>query len=395
MTARRFAPIASICLSLCLAGTAHAATLSDHAVRDKVAGGWYGAVIGGAWGKPTEFRFNGRIVPASRVPAWSVRYANRYAFRGESDETYVEIPFLDAAQRGGPTTGYPEWGQAFAATDFELFFANRRARDNLRAGIPAPLSGNPANNRFADDIDFQIESDWTGLAAPGQPGAAADLAWRVGHVTSYGDGVYGGVMVAAMHAAAFRAASVEAIVEAGREAVPQGSRYRALIEDVLRWHSAHPRHWKATWQRLERRWNAHSTAVKHTAVGREFNIDAKLNGAYILLGLLYGRGDFERTIQVSMRAGQDSDCNPSNAASILGTWLGRGRIPKRYRQGIARNRSFPHTSYSLRDAIDANVEVARQLTLARGGTVDAGGWTVAPSPVTPAPLESSFRAPGT
>ncbi len=84
-------------------------------------------------------------------------------------------------------------------------------------------------------------------------------------MTNFGDGVYGGVMIAAMHAAAFRARGIEAIVEAGRESVPKGSSYRALIEDVLRWHAAHPRDWKATWRRLERRWNAHSPAVKHTA----------------------------------------------------------------------------------------------------------------------------------
>ncbi len=364
-----------------------AATLSEQELRDKVAGGWYGAVIGGAWGSSTEFRFKGRTIPANLVPRWSVREANRYTYRGESDETYVEIPFLDATLRGGPGTGYPEWGQAFAATDFELFFANRRARQNLRDGIPAPLSGAPAHNRFADDIDFQIESDWIGLAAPEQPGAAIDLAWRLGHVTSYGDGVYGGVMIAAMHAAAFRAPSVAAIVEAGGEAVPEGSRYREMIEDVLRWQHHHPRDWKATWRRLERRWNAHSTAVKHTATHREFNIDAKLNGGYVLLGLLYGHGDFARTIRVAMRAGQDSDCDPSNAASILGTWLGRGRIPARYRRGIVRNRHFPHTGYTLRRAIDANLEIARQLTLARGGTVDASGWTAPPSPAAPPPLE--------
>ncbi len=374
-------------LVLLLAPGAHASSLSGGQVRDRIAGGWLGAVIGGAWGRPTEFRFKGQTVPADRVPRWSVARANHYTYRGDSDETYVEIPFLDATLRAGPSAGWPEWGHALAASDFRLFFANGRARDNLRAGVPAPLSGNPAYNRYADDIDFQIESDWTGLAAPAQPGAAIDLAWRVGHVTNYGDGVYGGVMMAAMHAAAFQASSVDEIVEAGREAVPAGSRYRAMIEDVLRWHAHHPRDWKATWRRLERRWNAHSTAAKHTAVHSAFNVDAKLNGGYALLGLLYGRGDFARTIRISMRAGQDSDCNPSNAASILGTWLGRSRIPARFRLGIARDRRLPHTGYTLRQAIAANFEVARQLTESRGGRADADAWDVQPSPVVAPPLE--------
>jgi hypothetical protein len=206
-------------------------------------------------------------------------------------------------------------------------------------------------------------------------------------VTNYGDGVYGGVMIAAMHAAAFRAASIGEIVEAGREAVPEGSRYRAMIEDVLRWHSRHPRDWKAAWRRLERRWNAHSPRVKHTATDSEFNVDAKLNGGYVLLGLLYGGGGFERTIRIAIRAGQDSDCNPSNAAGILGTWLGRKRIPARFLHGIAFDRRFPHSGYTLGDAIAANLTLAAQLTAARGGSAGAGGWSLAPSPLLPPPLE--------
>ena len=48
-----------------------------------------------------------------------------------------------------------------------------------------------------------------------------------------------------------------------------------------------------------------------------FNIDAKINAAYIAMGLLYGSGDIEDTCIISMRCGQDSDCNPSNALGIL------------------------------------------------------------------------------
>lgn len=389
MCARRTSLVGLLCsLALAFAAVpANGSQLSEHEVRDKVAGGWVGAVIGGAWGRSTEFRYLGRTIPANRVPGWNVAHANRYTFDGDSDETYVEIPFLDATLRGGPLTGWPEWGQALKTSRFELFFANKRARRNLRAGIQPPLSGDPLNNPFAYDIDFQIESDWIGLSAPDQPSAAIDLAWRLGHVTSYGDGVYGGVMIAAMHAAAFRAQSVRAIVDAGRDAIPEGTSYRAMIDDVLRWQARHPRDWQATWRRLERRWNAHSTEAKRTAVNSEFNIDAKLNGAYVLLGLLYGHGDFARTIRIAMRAGQDSDCNPSNAASVLGTWLGRSRIPLRYRHGISRNRRFPDTGYTLKQATAANLEVARQITRVRGGTVDGNGWIVEPSPIQPAPFE--------
>ncbi len=68
-----------------------------------------------------------------------------------------------------------------------------------------------------------------------------------------------------------------------------------------------------------------------------------------------------------MRAGQDTDCNPANAASIIGTWKGRSGIPKRFRRGLAYNRSFPFTDYTLRDAIEVNLGLAEELTRAARG----------------------------
>jgi ADP-ribosylglycohydrolase/PKD domain len=365
-----------------------APTLSKSEIRDKIAGGWVGALVAAAWAYPTEFEFRGRIMPARRVPRWSVNYANRFSFRpsGGPDESYVEIPFMEALRRHGITAGWSEWAHAFAATRFKLFFANRTSRGNLRRGIAPPLSGHPDFSPNAYDIDFQIESDFIGLLAPAQPGAAIDVAWRLGHLMNHGDGVYGGVMVSAMHAAAFRARSVRAIVEAGRDAVPEGTTYRRMIEDVLRWHRRHPRDWKASWRRLERRWNAHHPYAKRTAPDSEFNIDAKLNGAYILLGLLYGRGEFERTIRVSMRAGQDTDCNPANAASIVGTWRGRSGIPKRFRQGLAYGGRFPFTGYTLRRAIRVNLRLAGELTRLRGGSTGPR-WSVTASPLEPPAFE--------
>ena len=59
-----------------------------------------------------------------------------------------------------------------------------------------------------------------------------------------------------------------------------------------------------------------------------------VNGAYIILGLLYGQGDFEKTIDISTRAGQDSDCNPASSGGILGTMIGYNRIPEKFRKEL-------------------------------------------------------------
>ena len=374
--------------AMAFASPVRAATLSDSEVRDKVQGGWVGQLVGAAWGFPVEFEYNGRIVPRRAVPRWSAKFANRFAFRsniGGPDDLYVEIPFLRAMERD-VYAGWPEWGDSFKATSFKLFAENDRARTNLRRGIPAPQSGDFSRNPFAYNVGWQVESDWAGMVAPAQIGTAAEISWRAGHVVGYGDGVYGGVLIAAMHAAAFDADGVEEIVEAGRDAVPEGTTYRAMVDHVVGLHDRFPGSWKKAWRRIERRWNAHKLSVKRDPrhVKREFNIDAKLNGAYVLLGLLYGDGNFARTIRISMRAGQDADSNPANAAGIVGNWLGYSRIPRRYTQGLSFNEPLEGTDYSLHRAIDATVAVAREVTLAGGGSVTSTTWQTPSSPlVTP------------
>jgi ADP-ribosylglycohydrolase/PKD domain len=371
-----------------LAPGAGAATLTDKQVRDSVRGAWTGGIAGAAWGFPVEFDYVGRVVPRREVPRYSVAYANRYTFSHPygPDETYMEIPFLDPLSRD-PYAGWPEWGAALAATRFRLFSANLRARRNLAAGLAAPASGDPDNNPFAYNIDFQIEADFAGLVAPAQPGAAIDIAWRAGHVMNYGDGVYGGVMVAAMTAEAFRARKLSQIIQAGRLAVPEGSSYREMIEDVISWHRANPGSWRRTWRLLERKWNAHKPAAKRDPrhVEHEFNIDAKLNGAYILLGLLYGKGRYARSVGISLRAGQDTDCNPANVGSIIGAWRGFRRLPKRFVGGLRYGREISGTGYTIGEAIDATLHTAGRITVARGGAAAPAGWTIPDSPVV-APL---------
>ena len=65
-----------------------------------------------------------------------------------------------------------------------------------------------------------------------------------------------------------------------------------------------------------------------------FNIDAKINAAWVVLGLLYGDGDFSKTVEIATRAGDDADCNPASAMGILGTIYGYDAIPNYWMQGL-------------------------------------------------------------
>jgi hypothetical protein len=126
--------------------------------------------------------------------------------------------------------------------------------------------------------------------------------------------------------------------------------------------------WRKTWRLVEEKWDRDDPCPDGALV--PFNIDARINGAYVVLGLLYGDGDFARTLEISTRAGQDSDCNPSSAAGILGVMLGYGRIPEKWRAGIPAlaDTKFEFTRYSFNEIVKSTLARAEKNILAAGGS---------------------------
>jgi hypothetical protein len=356
-------------------------TVMDEAViLDKLRGGWAGQMAGVTWGAPTEFKWLGRIIPDPEVPAWSPPMINDGFGQ---DDIYVEIPFLEAMNDHGVNCEVGILGDYFRDTQFDLWHANLAARDNLRQGIPAPDSGHYDHSAHWSDIDWQIEADFVGQMCPGQVNTAIEMAWRTGHVMNYGDGVYGGVFVAAMHAKAYTASDLDEIIEAGRQAVPLGSEYRQVIEDVIAWEEQ-GNTWEQTWSLLQDTWGESKHCPEWP--GAPFNIEAKLNGAYVLMGLLYGDGDLEKSMRISMRCGQDSDCNPSTVGGILGNYLGFSNIPDKWKSALdTSGREFSYTDYSFDDAVNVNLALAREVLLMNGGRISGGKWYI--------PKEEEIRPP--
>jgi hypothetical protein len=338
--------------------------LSLEELENKIRGGWAGQMIGVTYGAPTEFRFLGKINDQPRN--WKPEELKGAL---DQDDLYVEMTFADVMDRLGLDATTEQYGEAFKDSKYRLWHANLAARRLLRRGVKAPLSGNPRHNLHANDIDFQIESDFIGLMCPGLPRAAQDFAERVGHVMNYGDGVYGGVFFGGMYAAAFFEKDPRKVVEAGLAAIPPGSKYAQVIRDALKWSAENP-DWKETWQLIEDKWDKDDPCPAGAL--RPFNIDAALNGAYVALGLLYGKGDFDRTMEVAMRSGQDSDCNPSSAAGILGVMLGYKRIPAKWTAPLPAiaDEKFSYTNYSFNSIVKSAVERAKLVVQREGGRVN-------------------------
>src|SRR5690606_25820529 len=141
--------------------------------------------------------------------------------------------------------------------------------------------------------------------------------------------------------ALFESAPVK-IVPAGPRCIPADSQYAGMVRHMLRWHRQNPHDGHSNWAPAEM---PHREAQRDQKASNGC-IDVKINGAYVLMGLLYGQGDPGRTIIIACRCRQDSDCNPSSAAGVLFTSLGCARLPERYTESLDASRAFDHTEYT-------------------------------------------------
>jgi hypothetical protein len=363
---------------------------------DKMKAGWIGQMAGVGWGGPTEFKWNGVIIPADRVPKWQPEMVNQF----EQDDIYVEMTFLRTLEEYGIDASMHQAGIDFAGSEYLLAHANIAGRGNLREGIAPPDSGHPRFNNHADDIDYQIEADYSGLISPGLPNEVIRLGDVFGRLMNYGDGLYGGQFIGGMYAEAFFEDDMVKIVEAGLKCIPEKSQYAEMVRDMLTWYTKNPEDWKRTWQWCEEKYHkdaryTHGLCCKPGGEN-SISIDAKLNGAYVIMGLLYGRRDPDQTIIISTRCGQDSDCNPSNAAGILFTTLGYSNIPDRFKSALDVKAKFSHTPYDFDTLVAVCERLTRQSVLKAGGKIerDASGKEVFLIPnmkTRPSKLEQSWK----
>ncbi len=358
-------------------------TISPDVLKDKIAGGWAGKMLGVTYGAPTEFHALGRTFEDS------IRWTPKDAIGSlTQDDLYVQLTFLMTMDRYGIDAPAKKYQELFAKAGYMLWHANCQARKNYYDSIFPPRSGAPEFNFHANDIDFQIEADYIGFMSPGMPNSALKLADKIGHIMNYGDGFYGGVFLSSLYSEAFFEKDLRKIVEKALLSLPAESDYAKIIRDVLELKDKNPTDWRAVWKVIEDKWGKTHICT----AGEAFNIDAKFNGAFIVIGLLYGNGDYMKTMEITTRCGQDSDCNPSNAMAILGVINGFSHLPEPMKKAVTdmQDSLFIYTNYSFRKAVDNTYKYAVNHVKAEGGSVTADKISVRIQAPVPAPLEVSF-----
>ena len=370
------------------------AQLTKEQLLDKIKGGWAGKTIGCTYGGPTEFRYNGTMIQDYIPISWEDHVIKWWYENapGLYDDVYMDLTFVDVINRLGLDAPVDSFAMTYANAHYSLWHANQAGRYNILNGIMPPASGNWLNNPHANDLDFQIESDFAGLMSPGMINSAAEISDKIGHIMNYGDGWYGGLYVSSMYTLAFISNDIEFIVEEALKVVPKESKYYQAMSDVIKWHKKYPDDWKSTWFEIQKSEWAEDVGCSE-GVFLPYDIDATVNSAYVLVGLLYGNGDFGKTIDIATRCGQDSDCNPSTVGGLLGTILGYSNIPEYWKKNLyeVEDLNFAYTDISLNKAYKMGFDHALQMVERNGGSVEGDTVKIKVQKPVPMRLEQSFE----
>ncbi|MBB6732144.1 ADP-ribosylglycohydrolase family protein [Cohnella zeiphila] len=216
--------------------------------------------------------------------------------------------------------GFYWWGGYGKSTEHTAYL-------NLKNGIMAPRSGSIEQNgaAVAEQIGGQIFIDVWGLIAPGRPELAAHFAEKIASVSHDGNGKYGGMFIAACIAAAFAEKDIGRIMEQGLSVIPADCEYARMTRTVMGYHQENPDNWRHAFRFVQEHYGydkypGHCHIIPNSAV--------------IVLSLLYGEGDFSRTINICNMCGWDTDCNVGNVATIMGVRGGIGAIGDVWRKPI-------------------------------------------------------------
>lgn len=196
----------------------------------------------------------------------------------------------------------------------DVYTAERAAYRNLIYGLGPPQTA-AYRNPYREWIGAQIRADMYGYVSPGNPTRAAHLAYKDAALSHTQNGIYGEMWAAALIAACFVASDMSTALEASLAYIPPRSRLVAAIRDVIELYK----------QGLD--WEQARDVMETRFYGTYNWVHTVNNAAAVVAALLWGEGDFTRTIGLSVQSGWDTDCNGATAGSAFGAMHGAHALP--------------------------------------------------------------------
>jgi hypothetical protein len=287
--------------------------LSLATYRDKVYGAWLGQIVGASYG----FNFEGKARNAIDLD----HYLNHYEAALVDDDYYYEMVALYGFERHGLNMTVEQLGDMWKEYRAGTWGSSEQTRLALERGIKAPDTGSPRYNRWFHTIGPQFSSDIYGMISPGMVNLAGSVARKYSHVNGYAEGSDGAVFVAACISEAFFETNPVKIVKQAAQLIDPRSNYRKAIDFVLAsYEQGKP--WRQIAAESEARWRPDYPQLNNSVA----------NGALVALGILFGEGDYLKSINVVTQLGDytDADCNAANVSSVVGAMRGVKAIPAQF-----------------------------------------------------------------
>jgi ADP-ribosylglycohydrolase len=251
-------------------------------------------------------------------PSWRDASRGRITAMARDDDTDYTILGLHLMEGLGeditPADVGREWLRHMPFT--QTYTAERVAYRNLIQRYEPPQTAR-VFNPYREWIGALIRADAFGYAYPGDPGRAARLAYQDAALSHTGNGIYGEMWAAGLIAASLAVSTARTAIDASMSVIPPGSRLAEALRDVVVSFDAGAT-WDEAFDQIERR------------LGHYHWVHTINNAAADVAALLWGEGDFSRTIGLAVQAGLDTDCDGATAGSVFGALHGTASLPGRW-----------------------------------------------------------------
>ena len=283
--------------------------------RDKVYACWVGKNIGGTMGAPYE---------GIREVLDIKGFATKPGQVLPNDDLDLQLVWLYALENVGPhgitANVLGEHWISFIVPHWNEYGIGKA---NLKRGLPAPASGDYQND-WCHSNGAWIRTEVWACVAPGLPDVAARYAMEDAAVDhGAGEGTFAAAFVAAMQSAAFVVSDLKKCIEIGLEAIPSESRMAKSIKFCLECYEK------------GMSWVDTRNAVQqlNADIGNGW-FEAPSNVTYTVIGLLWGEGDFKKSMITAINCGDDTDCTAATCGATLGILYGTKGVPADWRNHI-------------------------------------------------------------
>lgn len=299
---------------------------------DRVRACWLGKNIGGTLGMPHE----------GHRGVFDLSYYTHDLSGGSfpNDDLDLQLVALLAAEKSGTALSAEILGEywlTYVPCDWSEYGAGK---SNLRRGLVPPVSG-AFHNGYAKSNGAWIRSELWACLCPGDPAQAVKYAFADATVDHTGEGVYAELFCAAVQSAAFALSDIPALIDLGLSFVPDDCLLRRCIE-LVKAAYRDGKDWRAARKELLQ-FAPSPFGLRYVydndlpdknpepdiPMGEVGN-DAATNVAIAVIGLLWGEGDFDKSLCIAASCGEDTDCTAGFIGALMGILRGTASIDKKW-----------------------------------------------------------------